>query len=53
MAKIGSKSAKLFTQKKSNQGSGRHTKWKGKGSAVPNGGKTPKGYRKKYKGQGR
>lgn len=53
MAKVGNVSGKMFDQKKTDQGLGKHTKWKGKGSPVAGGGKVTKGYRKKYRGQGR
>jgi hypothetical protein len=53
MAKVGKISSKMFDEKKTNQGIGKHTKWKRMGSPVIGGGKVAKGYRKKYRGQGR
>jgi hypothetical protein len=41
------------TKKKTYQGNGKHTKYPSKGSAAAAGGKTPKKYRKKYRGQGK
>jgi len=44
---------KFKTKKKTRQGNGKYTKNISKGSQAGKGGKTPKGYKKKYKGQGK
>ena len=44
---------KFNTKKKTRQGSGKYTKYTSKGSACHGGGKTPKKYKKPYRGQGR
>tara|TARA_Y100001970_G_scaffold251455_1_gene324294 strand:- start:18728 stop:18883 length:156 start_codon:yes stop_codon:yes gene_type:complete len=41
------------TKKKTRQGNGKYSKFSQKGSQSTGGGKTPKGYRKRYRGQGR
>ena len=41
------------TKKKTRQGNGKFSKFPQKGSQSLGGGKTPKGYRKKYRGQGK
>ena len=41
------------TKKKTYQGNGKYTKHPSKGSASTHGGKTPKKYKKKYRGQGK
>jgi len=52
MAKMGNGNSKMFTEKKTRQGKGRHTKYGTQGSPVQGGGKVSKGYRKKSRGQG-
>ena len=44
---------KFNTKKKTRQGNGKYTKNPSKGSSAARGGKTPKGYKKKYRGQGK
>jgi len=41
------------TKKKTRQGNGKYSKFPSKGSSAGCGGKTPKKYRKRYKGQGK
>ena len=41
------------TKKKTYQGNGKYTKRPSKGSAANHGGKTPKKYKKPYRGQGK
>ena len=41
------------TKKKTRQGNGKYRKFTQKGRQSTGGGKTPKGYRKRYRGQGR
>lgn len=40
-------------KKKTRQGNGKYSKFPSKGSGSAFGGKTPKGYKKKYRGQGK
>jgi hypothetical protein len=41
------------TKKKTRQGNGKFSRFSQKGSQAATGGKTPKGYRKRYRGQGK
>ncbi len=40
-------------RKKTRQGNGKYSKFPQRGSQAGGGGKTPKGYRKRYRGQGK
>jgi len=52
MASFQKKQENKKNKKNTSQGSGKFTKFVNKGSCS-SGGKTPKGYKKKYRGQGR